>query len=142
VPLLSNVIVIASGDRQNMAIHADGHITAWSLNTLQIIPTGISNVAAVSLAGTHKMVLPRDAYAGPTVSAISGSKNGDWFSVQVLTTRGKSYYLQYRGAIGDSQWQMAPNSPGPLPGTDRIQTFTDYAGGSWSERYYRVWQKP
>jgi hypothetical protein len=141
-PLLSNVIAVACGNSyQNMALHGDGRVTHWSLNTVQTLPPGITNIAAISMAGTHKMVLPHGAYAGPTMSAISASKDGDWFSVQVPTARGKNYYLQYRDTTRNSQWQMAMLFPGPLPGNDKLRTFTDYSGGS-TERYYRVWQKP
>lgn len=61
-PGLSNVIAIDAGEGLNVALTADGSVTAWGVNFFSAtnVPAGISNVVAVAAGAYHGMALRRD----------------------------------------------------------------------------------
>ena len=65
---LSEVIAIAGGDTQSLAVRHDGSVWAWGFTAGETVTTaqrvsGLSNVAAIVSGSTHSMALKRDGTA-------------------------------------------------------------------------------
>jgi alpha-tubulin suppressor-like RCC1 family protein len=59
---LSNVVAIAAGYAQSLALTEDGRIVAWGLpnSVITQVPNGLSNVVAIACGWGHNLALKSD----------------------------------------------------------------------------------
>jgi hypothetical protein len=69
----------------------------------------------------------------PLAPFAQASFSNRTFTIQQPTTRGRSYFLEYRDANSTNNWQQLP----PVPGTGETNSLTDAKANS-EARYYRV----
>jgi hypothetical protein len=138
-PGLSNVVAIAAGFYHCLALRQDGTVTAWGWNNngQTNVPSGLSNVVAIAAGGYQSIALVGPGLAAPSVRATNAHFAVGAFSIQVATSRGKSYYLQHRDALSDLWWTPSL----PVLGDGTIKMLSD-SGTLPAQRFYRIWQKP
>jgi hypothetical protein len=73
------------------------------------------------------------AAAPPSPTLLAPHRSGSSFSVQVATTSGFTYYLDYKTNLAATAWTTAAQTPGD--GTSK--TLTDTTATD-SQRFYRV----
>jgi alpha-tubulin suppressor-like RCC1 family protein len=71
--VVSNVVAIAAGGNDSLALQRDGTVISWGQN---ILPKGISNIAAIAAEQSHSIGLKRDGTVifpatGETVGGLS-----------------------------------------------------------------------
>lgn len=136
---LSNVVAVAAGDNHSLALRRDGTVVAWGYNVSgqTNVPPGLSKVVAISAGVSHNVALVEAGLGAPIVQMFNPSRSDGVFSVQTLTVRGKSYYLQYRDSFTSPLWMLRP----PVPGDGTAKTLID-SSAFGTHRFYRAWQKP
>src|SRR5206468_3021324 len=67
---LSNVVAIAMGGNQDLALMNDGTVTAWCWD---YVPPGLSNVIALAVGQLHSLALKNDG-------TVVGWAPGGWFN--------------------------------------------------------------
>jgi alpha-tubulin suppressor-like RCC1 family protein len=93
----------------------------------------LSNVLAVAIGYSHHLAIVGDGFPSPIASIVSSSFSNNQFRIQQPTTRGRSYRLEYRDALGGGGWQLLP----PIPGSGGIETLSDLQAPP-TARYYRI----
>jgi YD repeat-containing protein len=68
---LKNVIAVAAGDGQSLALRADGTVVAWGRSYQTAVPAGLSNVIAVAAGSYHSLALRADG------TVVAWSNNGN-----------------------------------------------------------------
>jgi alpha-tubulin suppressor-like RCC1 family protein len=129
---LSNVVAIAAGREHSMALRADGAVVAWGGDSYDQtnVPTGLPDVVAIAAGGYHSLAL-LDTGSTPRLSAPA--HRGSTFSLSLWTFLRKSYSLEFKNSLAETNWTMRFVLPGD--GTRRTLSDTNADG---RQRFYRV----
>ena len=97
---LSNVVAVAAGGDQSLALRADGSVADWGDNTYgqTNVPKGLSNVVAVAAGSDHSLALQADSTVaawGFAATVLKGLSN----VVAVATGSGHSLALRANGTV-------------------------------------------
>ncbi len=135
-PGLSNVVAVAAGGTHTLALLQTGRVVAWGsdLSGESSVATNLVNVTAIAAGAYHSLALV--GQGAPGARLTSPVLSGASFTVSVPTLRGKSYVLQYKASLNDSDWF----SVAVIPGDGTVRTMTDPAASA-SPRFYRVRQQ-
>ena len=132
---LGNVVAIAGGFYESLALLANGTVVEWGANSAgqTYPPTGLTNVVAIAAGDYHNLAL---VGSGPPVlnARISNptlSENG--FSVSLPSQSGRVYALEYKDSVTDANWKALPLAAG----NGGNLMLTD-ATGPDAQRLYRV----
>jgi hypothetical protein len=133
---LTNALAIAAGGQHSLAIASDGSVQAWGDNTYSesIVPANNGPAAAIAAGGYQSLALLGALPVAPRVG--TPARNGGTIMVPVPTTRGKSYFLEGRNSILDTNWNFVSGAAG----NGGIQVLVDLAAPPGA-RYYRVMQQ-
>ena len=116
-------MAIAARWFRGLALLADETVTAWGWNGRQTaVPTGLSNVVAISAGENHTLALVGEApLVFPVVPANPvWSRNG--VSISLPTQSGRVYRLEYENSLADPLWTALPL----LAGNGGMQRVTDF----------------
>jgi hypothetical protein len=135
-PDLTNVMAIAAGDAHSLALGQDGSVTAWgsSANGKTTVPSGLAHVIMVGAGTSHSLALIAEAIPASLELTEPRFSNGE-LSVSVRTSRGRSYFLEYKESLDESRWIVLP----PVPGNGMVKTLVD-RNADGPQRFYRVRQ--
>jgi len=136
LPNLTNVIAIAGGNLHSLALLAGGAAEGWG-NNLQgecVIDSAMRGITAISAGTYHSLTLVGQTPPGP--SLLSASRAASTVSISLPTARAKTYFLQYKTSLTDTNWQWCS----ALAGDGAFKTFTDSITNG-PRRYYRVRQQ-
>ena len=130
---LSNVLSIAAGSFHSLALLPGGVVVGWGNNYYGQISFGpaVSGTTAIAAGGYHSLTM-----AGPTGPALvlpQPIRNGKLLTFSFPTTRGKDYFFQRRGSLGNEAWAWS----GALLGDGLVKSFTDSTTNA-SQRFYRL----
>ncbi|MCX6903335.1 MAG: RCC1 domain-containing protein, partial [Verrucomicrobia bacterium] len=140
-------VAIAAGGSFSLMLNGDGTVVAWgsyptivwsgssgySTNIPMIVPSGLTNAAAIAAGGEHALVmgLVGAPVASPTPSHLTRTNN--IFSLYLPMARGKSYRLEFKDSLSDAAWTALP----PAPGDNTMKVLTDQSAAV-PQRFYRV----
>ena len=110
-------------------------MTAWGWNQSNqtSVPFGLTNVVTIAAGQTFSLALVNNGSASPILTANNPAYNSGTFSVSVATTAGKSYRLEFKDSLTDTNWTPLSSTPGD--GT--LKTLTD-PSATVPRRFYRV----
>jgi hypothetical protein len=131
---LSNVVSIAAGDVFAAVLKSDGTVIAWGDNGFgeTNIPSGLTNVTAISAAGREILALVDTDFPGGV--GISGAMTTNKaFTVTFPSLSGKVYSLEYTTTLNPPNWTFLPL----VAGTGDTLTLLD-TNLRDSQRFYRV----
>ena len=149
VPLgLSNVISISAGSYHSLALKSDGTVVGWGAGSdpnnppifpfsypnfdQSIIPSGLSNVVAISAGGLHSVALVGRL-------SITSIKIQNQHPVMGFHTfSGRHYTIEYSNSLQPESWTPLP--AGGIEGTGYDLSITDNSGVS--ARFYRLKETP
>jgi hypothetical protein len=136
-PNLTNATAVAGGSDHNLAIRSNGTVAAWGSNQSgqTSVPPGLSNVVAIAGGFEFSLALVGGGSASPFLTANNPLYSSGTFSVSVATASGKSYQLEYKDSLSDTNW----TSLSPSPGDGNVKMLTDPAAAG-PRRFYRVKQ--
>jgi parallel beta-helix repeat protein len=136
---LSNVVAIGAGDWHCCALKADGTVVTWgSYYTANgYIPAapipGLSNIVAIAAGSDHDVALLGQGPPVLQAAAMNPRRLGNAFALSLPTQSGRTYRLEFRDSLNQSNW-----SPLPLvAGNGTTKTLVD-TNPPANQRFYRV----
>ncbi|MBI4661194.1 MAG: SMP-30/gluconolactonase/LRE family protein [Verrucomicrobia bacterium] len=96
----------------------------------EVLRTG-STSAAKPAAGDGSIRVQNGESTGALV--LKGIRMGDRFQISIATLRGKTYVLEYKDSLNESEWKRVAS----VPGDGAVKFLTDPAATT-SQRFYRV----
>ena len=133
---VTNASAIAAGNLHSLALLAGGAVEGWG-NNLQgecVFDSAMRGITAISAGTYHSLTLVGPNPPGP--SLLNASRAGSSLTISLPTSRAKTYFLQYKTSLTDSNWQWAS----ALPGNGSFQIFTESTTDG-ARKYYRVQQR-
>jgi alpha-tubulin suppressor-like RCC1 family protein len=127
---LSNVTAVAANG-SDLALKADTTVAAWGSAPGSNAPVWLTNVIAIAAADTYGLALLD--WRKPVLRASEPAWNNGVFAVYALTLSGKTYSLETKHHLGDSNWLGKPL----VPGTGGTTLFNDTSATN-TETYYRL----
>ncbi len=111
---LSNVVAIAAGNFHSMALQADGTVVAWGLNDVgeTNVPRTLTNVIAIAAGQNFSMALIGNGPPTNHVLLPQPQFSGGQVGFAVPTLSGRTYALEYKNSLFDSNWTSLPLVPG------------------------------
>jgi len=135
-PNLTNVIAIAAGNLHSLSLLAGGAAEGWG-NNLQgecVIDSAMRGITAISAGTYHSLTLVGQTAPGPGL--LNASRAASTVTISLPTSRSKTYFLQYKTSLTDTNWQWAS----ALAGNGGFRSFSDVTTNG-PRRYYRVRQQ-
>ena len=108
---LTNITAIAAGSLHSLALRSDGTVFSWgSYNNYGVtnVPAGLSNVIAMTGGGYRSLALVAVNAAGKKVRLSQPAFGDSGFNVEVPTTCGRVYRLEYKNSLDESNWVAMP----------------------------------
>jgi hypothetical protein len=101
---LTNVVAVAGGGAHSLALGLDGTVTAWGADWSGQcdVPHGWVSAAGIA-AGSYHTILLLDG-AQPVPRLFHPSRQGKLFNVRLQTLNRKSYVLESKGSLADTNW--------------------------------------
>jgi len=127
---LSNVTAVAANG-SDLALRADTTVAAWGSAPGSNAPVWLTNVIAIAAGDTYGLALLD--WRKPVLRASEPAWNNGVFGVNALTLSGKTYSLETKHRLGDSNWLPKPL----VPGTGGTTLFNDTSATN-TETYYRL----
>jgi alpha-tubulin suppressor-like RCC1 family protein len=129
---LTNVVGISGGRQHSLALKLDGTIAAWgddSYGQTDVPPT-LPETVAILAGGYHSLAL-FDSGIAPLLWKPNLGKNS--FSLLSWTFLRKSYSLEFKNSLTQSNWTSLPD----ITGHGTMTTFPD-TNAQTSQRFFRV----
>jgi parallel beta-helix repeat protein len=136
---LSSVVAIAAGDWHSSALKSDGTVVTWGkyYTGSGYIPAapipGLSNVVAIAAGSDHDLALLGQAPPILQATAVEPRRCGNVFSLLLPTQSGRTYRLEFRNSLNESNWSPLPLVAGD--GTTKTMMDTNAFD---TQRFYRV----
>jgi alpha-tubulin suppressor-like RCC1 family protein len=136
-PGLTNITAIAAGSIHSLALRSDGTVFAWgSYNNFGLtnVPADLSNVIAVAAGGYRSLALVAVGGAERKLRVGRPAFGDSGFSVEVPTTCGRVYRLEYKNRLEETNWVALPL----IPGIGVPRKLLDPTATNSVIRFYRV----
>jgi hypothetical protein len=127
------VLAIAAGSFHSLALLPGGAVAGWGNNYYGQLSFGppVNGTTAIAGGGYHSLTMAGPAAAGLVLP--QPSRNGKLLTFSFPTIRGKDYFLQRRGSVGNEPWSWG----GALLGDGLVKSFTDSSTNA-PQRFYRL----
>lgn len=139
-PGLTNVVAIAAGAVHCLALRSDGTVAAWGGGGGGMadygqsrVPPGLANVTSIAAGGYSSMAVVGTGMPLSQAEVTNLAVGSQGFSAQVPTDRGRTYALEYKNSLSDSQWTLLPLVAGTGSAV-QLRDSTPRAG----QRFFRV----
>jgi hypothetical protein len=134
-PGLTNIVALAAGCQHDMVMKRDGTVAVWGTDSAGQcnVPWGLSNVVAIAAGLEDSLVLVDNQPAASFVVATDLCLSNGTFLVTVASTKGKTYCLEYKDALEESDWKTLP--PSSAEGESTVLLDANTTGPA---RFYRV----
>jgi alpha-tubulin suppressor-like RCC1 family protein len=129
---LTNVVAVAGGGAHSLALRADGVVIAWGANWNGQCDIPLGLVAAVGIAaGSYHTVVLLEGVT-PVPRLMNPVRNGDGFSVLLQTLNRRSYTLEYKDSLAETNWTILSTNAG----NGALKTLADPSAVA-PQRFYR-----
>lgn len=118
--ILSNVVALAGGHGQSLAVRQDGTVVSWGFdgNQMLALPPGLSNVAAVSTGGWHDLALRKNgqivAWGDKDIIGDLPSRMTNVLAVAIAASAYRDYAITRGGQV--AEWFVS----GAQPSTSKV----------------------
>ncbi|HEU5397064.1 MAG TPA: immunoglobulin domain-containing protein, partial [Verrucomicrobiae bacterium] len=129
---LSNIVAVAAGRYHALALKSDGTVTNWT-SPSPVTPAGLRNVQTIASGQEHCLAILGDGPSAAAFAFSGAARQTNQFSFVTPSQYGRIYLLEYKNALGESNWK-------PLllhPGVSNSVKLTD-ASATNAMRFYRV----
>ena len=132
---LTNLVALAGGGAHSLALSADGAVTAWGANWSKqcTIQTGLVPAAGIAAGSYHTVVLLEGVIPVPRL--MSPARKGGRFSVLQQTLSRKSYVLEYKASLAETNWTILSTNAG----NGALRMLADPSAAA-PQRFYRTRQ--
>jgi hypothetical protein len=132
---LTNVVAVAGGGAHSLALGLDGAVTAWGAdwNGQCEVPRGLAPAVGIAGGSYHTILLLEGGQPVPRL--FNPNKQGSHFSVLLQTLNRKSYVLERKDSLAETNWSTVCTTNG----NGALRMLTDPSAAT-PQRFYRTRQ--
>jgi hypothetical protein len=132
---LTNAVAVAGGGAHSLALGAEGAVTAWGTdgNGQCDVPVGLSPAVGIAAGNNHTVLLLEGGI--PVPQMLHPARKGGQFSVLLQTLNRKSYALERKNSLAETNWTVVCTNSG----NGALRMLTDPSAVA-PQRFYRMLQ--